>query len=84
MILIYIQQQNGGYSHQTWLEYIEPTKQISIGKLADVGWIFHCEELTMKNTIWSLTQVVADRTSSQALSYRPSLELMQISGGYLI
>ena len=43
----------------------------------DLGWVSHCEmQLTMKIIPLVLTQVVANRTSSKALSYQPSLGLM--------
>ena len=43
----------------------------------NVGWISHCEKTqTMKKYKMVLTQVLANRTSSKALSYWPSLGLM--------
>ena len=46
-------------------------------KTSDVGWISHCEKKqTVKKYKIVLTQVVANRTSLQALSYQPSLGFM--------
>ena len=46
-------------------------------KTSDVGWISHCKKKqTMKKYKMVLMQVVANRTSSKALPYWPSLGLM--------